>query len=91
MAVETKKDFLVDCVIQSGELDESGHRFKDNELYCVEVVKHNVLYSEFLQWLNSAERWNKQLALEAKAMERWGEDHWMHYRVCCFCTTPSKN
>ena len=91
MAAETKKDFLVDCVIQSGELDESGYRFKDNEWYCVEVVKHNVLHSEFLQWLNSDERWNKQRGLEAKAIERWGKEYWKHYEVCCFCTLPTKD
>lgn len=91
MTAETKKDFLVDCVIQSGEPDESGYRFKDNELYCVEVVKHNVLHSEFMQWINSAERWDKQCALEAKAMERWGAEYWKHYKVCCFCTPSAKD
>ena len=91
MEAETKKDYLVDCVMQSGELDESGYHFKSNELYCVEVVKHNVPHSEFLRWINSDERWNKQRALEEKARERWGEEFWMHYEVCCFCTLPAKD
>ena len=86
-----KEDFLVDCVVQAGELDKSGYHFKDNDLYHVEVVKHNVPHSEFMRWIHSTERWNKQRELEAKAIERWGE-HWgLHYEVCCFCTSPHKD
>lgn len=91
MAVETKKDFLVDCVIQAGELDESGYHFKKNDLYVVEVAKHNVPYSEFRKWIISDERFKRESELEAKAKEHWGKEYWKHYEVCCFCTTPAKD
>lgn len=91
MNIPPKDDFRVDIIINAGELDESGYHFKDNDLKYHEVVKHNVLHSEFLQWLNSDERWNKQRALEAKARERLGREYWMHYEVCCFCTTAAKD
>ena len=89
--MDQKEDFLVDCVIQAGELDESGYRFKKNDLYVVEVAKHNVHYSEFKKWIISDEKFKRQRELEAKAKERFGEEYWMKYQVCCFCTSPSKD
>lgn len=89
--MDQKEDFLVDCVIQAGELDESGYHFKKNDLYVVEVAKHNVPYSEFSKWIISDERFKRQRELEAKAKERFGEEYWMKYEVCCFCTSPHKD
>ena len=85
-----KEDFLVDCVITAGELEWYGH-FLDNDLYVHEVVKHNVRYSEFLEWSNSIECLKRIRELEEIGRKRFGKDHWMKYRVCHFCTTPHKD
>ena len=87
-----EKDFLVDCMITAGELDPHwpGH-FLDNDLKVVEVAKHNVLYSEFLEWRFSPECLSRIQELERVGRERFGEDYWMKYRVCHFCTSPFKD
>ena len=87
-----KEDFLVDCVITAGELDPKwyGH-FLNNDLLVHEVVKHNVPYSKFLEWSNSIECLNRIRELEEIGRKRFGEDHWMKYRVCHFCTSPHKD
>ena len=82
-----KKDFRVDCIISAGELDESGYRFKNNDLRVLEVAKHNVPYSEFESWLDSAETSKRRLELEKIGRERVG----MNYEVNLFCTTASEN
>jgi len=89
-AAENQKDFLVDCVITAGELDDGGYRFKDNDLNVFETVKHNVPYSEFERRISSPERFSRERELYAKAKERFGETYWIKYEVCCFCTSPSK-
>lgn len=81
-----KEDFLVDCMITAGELDESGYHFFDNGLKVVEVAKSNVPYSEFLRWQYSDECWNRLKELEDIGREHFGKDYWMKYRVCHFCT-----
>lgn len=91
MNIPPKDDFLVDIIINAGELNESGYNFKDNDLKHHEVVKHNVLYSEFRDWLLSDDRFKRENALKDKARERWGKEWWMHYEVCCFCTTAAKD
>ena len=90
-AAGNQEDFLVDCVITAGELDESGYRFKNNDLNVFETVKHNVPYSEFVRWISSPERFRRERELYAKAKERFGETSWMKYEVCCFCTSPSED
>ena len=86
-----KEDFLVDCIISAGELDKSGHRFLDNDLKVYEVVKHNVPYSEFLKWNNSIECLNRILELEKIGRERFGDEYYMKYIVCHYCTSPKKD
>ena len=90
--MKTNKDFMVDCVITAGELDPNwyGH-YIDNELKVVEIVKHNVPYSEFLNWSESEECWKRIKELEQIGKDKFGEDYWMKYSVCHFCTTPSKD
>ena len=85
-----RKDFNVNCVIQAGELDKSGYRYIKNDLYLCEVVKHNVKYSEFLEWVASSDRLKREQELYRKAKERFGDDYLMKYMVCAFCTLPSK-
>ena len=85
------KDFMVDCMITAGELDKSGYCFVDNDLKVSKVVHHNVPYSKFLEWDKSDECWQLIRALERKGRERFGDDYWMKYRVCHFCTLPHKN
>ena len=89
--METNKDFMVDCMITAGELDKSGYRFLDNDLKVVEVAKHNVPYSEFLEWIDSEECRKRIRELEQIGRDRFCEDYWMKYRVCHFCTSPSKD
>ena len=84
------KDYNVDCIIQAGELDKSGYHYIKNDLYVCEVAKHNVKYSEFMEWLASSDRFKREQELYKKAKERFGDDYWMKYRVCAFCTLPSK-
>lgn len=87
-----EKDFLVDCMITAGELDPDWpEHFLDNDLKVVEVAKHNVPYSEFLEWRFSSECLSRIQELERIGRERFGEDYWMKYRVCHFCTSPFKN
>lgn len=84
-----KEDFLVDCVIQAGELDPNWHdHYLDNELYVCEVAKHNVPYSKFLAWSNSSECQKRIQELEKIGRKKLGDDYWMKYRVCHFCTSP---
>lgn len=85
------KNFMVDCVFTAGELDESGHRFKDNDLKVFEIAKHNVPYSEFQNWKLSPEFWKRKQELEQIGRDRFGKDYWMKYQVCYFCTSPSKD
>lgn len=85
-----RKDFNVDCVIQAGELDNSGYRYIKNDLYVCEVAKHNVKYSEFLEWVESSDRFKREQELYRKAKERLGADYLMKYNVCAFCTLPGK-
>ena len=87
-----KEDHLVDCVITAGELEQNlyGH-FLDNELHVVEVAKHNVPYSQFKEWMDSPELWKRVQELEQIGKDRFGEDYWMKYKVCCFCTSPHKD
>ena len=87
-----KEDFMVDCVITAGELDPEwyGH-FLDNDLHVHEVVKHNVPYSEFLEWSGSCECIKRIQELEEIGRKRFGEDYWMKYSVCHFCTAPHKD
>ena len=86
------EDFLVDCVIVAGELDPNwyGH-YLDNDLYVTEIVQHTVPYSEFLKWSGSSECMKRIRDLEDVGRERFGDDHWMRYSVCHFCTSPSKD
>lgn len=88
---QQNEDYLVDCVIQAGELDRSGYTFVDNDLYIVEVAKHNVPYSKFQEWMQSNERWNRVRELEKIGEDQFGKDYWMKYEVCCFCTSPHKD
>lgn len=85
------KDFLVDCVITAGELDPNwyGH-YLDNELRVVEIVKHNVPYSEFLKWSESEECWKRIKELEQIGRDKFGDDCWVKYSVCHCCTSASK-
>ena len=87
-----KKDFMVDCMITAGELDPHwyGH-FLDNDLRVHEVALHNVPYSKFLEWRHSSECWNRIQELEQIGRKRFGDDYWMKYRVCHFCTSPQKD
>ena len=86
-----KEDFLVDCMITAGELDGTGHRFLNNELKVVEVAKHNVPYSEFLNWTSSSELQKRKRELELIGREKFGPDYYMKYCVCYFCTSPHKD
>jgi hypothetical protein len=86
-----KDDFLVDAVISAGELSESGYTYLDNELRVVEVAKHNIPYSEFLEWLGSPERRKRVRELKNIGIERFGKDYFLKYEVCCFCTSPHKD
>lgn len=90
--MDQKEDFLVDCMITAGELDPDryGH-FLDNDLRHREVAKHNIPYSQFNEWMNSPEHWKQVQELEQIGKDRFGNDYWMKYKVCCFCTTPSKD
>ena len=84
-------DFRVDIMITAGELDESGHRYLDNDMRVVEVVKHNVPYSEFREWCGSAE-WKARIQeLQRIGEDRFGQDHWLKYDISYFCTTPHKD
>ena len=88
----TNKDFMVDCIISAGELDQERRgRYLYNELKVFEIVKHNVPYSEFLNWSGSEECWKRVKELEQIGKDKFGEDHWRKYSVCYFCTTPSKD
>ena len=87
----SKDDFMVDCMITAGELNETGNKFIDNDLKVVEVAKHNIPYSEFLEWRNSFECLRRIQELERIGRERFGADYWMKYRVCHFCTTPKED
>jgi len=84
--VDKKEDFLVDCMISAGELDESGYKFLDNDLRVLEVARHNVPYSEFEEWEVSPEFRKRMRELERIGRERFGQDYWMKYHVCHFCT-----
>ena len=86
------KDFMVDCMITAGELDPNwyGH-FLNNDLRVSEVAKHNVPYSEFLEWKYSAECLNRLQELEEIGRKRFGDDYWLKYKVCYFCTSPHKD
>ena len=84
-----KEDFLVDCIIQAGELDKSGYRFVDNDLHVVEVAKHNVPYSQFLEWSGSFECMKRVRELEEIGRKKFGPDYYMKYSVNFFCTSPS--
>ena len=75
-------------MITAGELDESGYHFLDNDLRVLEIAKHNVPYSEFKEWELSPEFWNRIKELENIGRDRFGEDYWMKYHVCWFCTSP---
>lgn len=86
-----KEDFLVDCIITAGELDESGYMFLDNDLKVHEIVKHNVPYSEFLRWSNSIECLNRIMELERIGREKLGDEYYMKYTVCHYCTSPEKD
>ena len=86
-----KEDFLVDCMITAGELDKTGHYFLDNDLKVTEVAKHNIPYSKFNEWMISPERWKRVRELEQIGKDRFGEDWWMKYEVCSFCTSPHKD
>ena len=90
--METNKDFMVDCVITAGELDPNrrGH-YIDNELRVLEIVKHTVPYSEFLNWSVSEECWKRIKELEQIGRDKFGEDYWIKYSVCHFCTLTSKD
>ena len=87
-----KEDYLVDCIITAGELDPNryGH-FLDNDLLVKEVVMHNVPYSRFLEWSGSYECMKRIRELEEIGRNRFGEDHWIKYSVCHFCTSPHKD
>lgn len=87
-----KEDFMVDCVIMAGELDPNwyGHYLK-NDLFVTEVAKHNVPYSKFLEWSGSCECIKRKRELEEIGRKRFGEDYWMKYSVCHFCTSPHKD
>lgn len=90
--MEQKEDFMVDCVIAAGERDPNHYgKWLDNDLRHYEVAKHNVPYSEFLNWSGSSECMNRIRELEEIGRARFGEDHWMKYSVCHFCTSPSKD
>ena len=92
MKMEQKEDFMVDCIITAGESDPDHYgKWLDNDLRHYEVAKPNVPYSEFLRWMGSTERWERVKALEQIGRDRFGKDYWMKYRVCCFCTRPSKD
>lgn len=86
-----KEDYLVDCMITAGELDLNWHgHYLDNELHVCEVAKHNVPYSKFLEWSNSSECQKRVQELEEIGRKKFGDDYWMKYRVCHFCTSPHK-
>ena len=85
------EDFLVDCMISAGELDDSGYHFLDNDLRVLEVALHNVPYSRFKEWELSSEFWSRKQELERIGRQRFGADYWMKYRVCHFCTSPHKD
>ena len=85
------EDFLVDCMISAGELDDSGYHFLDNDLKVLEVALHNVPYSRFKEWELSPEFWSRKQELERIGRQRFGADYWMKYRVCHFCTSPHKD
>ena len=87
-----KEDFLVDCMIMAGELDPNWYdHYLDNELYVCEVAKHNVSYSKFLEWSNSSECQKRIQELEEIGRKKLGDDYWMKYHVCHFCTSPHKD
>lgn len=89
--MDQKEDFLIDCMITAGELDKTGHYFLDNDMKVTEVAKHNVPYSEFLEWRDSPEFWKRQKELEQVGRDRFGKDYWKKYQVCRFCTSPHKD
>ena len=83
------EDFLVDCVITAGELDNSGHKFLDNDLKVKVVALHNVPYSRFKEWEASPGLHSRIKELEQIGRQRFKADYWMKYRVCYFCTLPT--
>ena len=83
-----KEDFLVDCIISAGEIDETGRKFLDNELRVHEIAKHNVPYTEFLKW-NTSECLDRVMELERIGREKLGDEYYMKYMVCHYCTIPS--
>lgn len=90
--MDKKDDFLVDCIITAGESDPDHYgKWLDNDLRYHEVARHNVPYSQFMEWMNSPERWKRVRELEQIGKDRFGEDWWMKYEVCCFCTSPHKD
>lgn len=79
-----KKDFRVDCVISAGVLDKKGHMFLEDENRVYEVVRHNVPYSEFEKWLDSAECRERLQKLRDEGRKRFG----FRYCVNAYCTDP---
>ena len=83
--------FLYNCVIQAGELDPNWYgKYLDNDLYVVEVVKHNVTRAEVDEWLGSLECMKRVRELENIGRKKFGPDYWMKYSVNYFCTSASK-
>ena len=85
--MDKKDDFLVDCMITAGESDPDHYgKWLDNNLRHCEVAKSNIPYSQFLDWANSKECLKRVMELEKIGRDKLGEDYWMRYSVCCFCT-----
>ena len=82
---------LYDCIIQAGELDESGYHYLDNDLYLVETAKHNVTLAEVNQWLGSPECMKRIHELEDMAAERFGEHFHAKYSANYFFCSADKD
>ena len=80
------KEELFDCIISAGELDDSGNLFLDNDLRVLETAKRGVTYIQFKEWELSPEYWKRKRELERIGRARFGEQYWMKYQVCHYCT-----
>ena len=85
------KEQLFDCMITCGERDPERYGHYKEGTGFREVVKHNVTEQEALEWYDSAECMKRVQELEDIGREKFGEDHWMKWKVSYFWTTAAKD